>query len=180
MPITELVERCHRNDPEAWQEMVQVLRRVVQPVMANTLWVWRFDRSLSEDVFQDFCLLLLQNDRRLLKTFRGRSQSNFDAFLRTIARRFTLRTVRCWHERRCRSQSALQELRASDREGPTEEQIRIAREELEGIMLPRDVERLRAVSAAAANREDPKSHPARTVRHWRRCLVGSYGDEAGW
>jgi len=118
------------------------------------------------------------------RVFHGTSEEELRAFLGVVAYRFALKLIAKWDRIRETEQEALHHLAPPMRDGPSEQEIEIARRDLESMMPAADRDKLRQIAqdtGALAGGSDGYSLansaiPERTLRRWRLELFRKYGD----
>jgi DNA-directed RNA polymerase specialized sigma24 family protein len=181
MRIRELIDRCSQNEGEAWAELWQIVEDTVLRPLRRLLTSYHLDLSLADDVLQEFYKYLQDDNLRRLQLFRGASEVEFKAFLRTIAVRFTLKLLRKWQRRRQRENTAIRFAARPTRWTLTEPQEKAALSELLSVMTDGDRRKLCTIlgsewSAKAEPEGSSTCHSpsARTVRHWQHELIRKY------
>lgn len=88
VPINELAKACARSaHATEWEELLTRCAPVAAMTAARVtrLWTGTATPSIVDDIVQDVFLKLCDQDRRILRDFRPRSEGSFYALLRTIA-----------------------------------------------------------------------------------------------
>lgn len=168
MQVRELIDRCCKNDPEAWTELWGIVESAALYPVRRLLQNQRFAIDWAEDVMQDFYLFLQQEDFHHLRTFHGQSMSQFRVYLRTSAIHFTLNTTRKMKRLQRTETKAFRDAPITDRNGPTEEDVGSKLRELESLMEERDKSRFEEILSGAVEGSE------RTYRRWRRDLYRKY------
>jgi DNA-directed RNA polymerase specialized sigma24 family protein len=185
MTTQQLIEGCGRNEGQAWAELWQIVEGSCLGLIRRVLTRWHFEVSLVDDVMQELYRYLQADGLCRLRSFRGASKPELCGYLRTIATRFAVRTVRKWDRNRRREALTLRLAPPPDRTGPTEEEIQAALRELDSIATASDRLKLRKVLGdlhLLPETEDDDSPTAtapaqRTVRHWCQELRRTYAQE---
>lgn len=139
-----------------------------------------FDVSLAEDVLQEVALRMAADDFRNLRAFRGQSEKQLRAFLRTTAVHLTQDLLRKW-ERTRRHENHVQRDWPELPTDLTHKQARAVLAELQSGMSERDALRFRTI-LAAQGLLTPQERPAdqgqppseRTLRRWKLELFRKY------
>lgn len=95
-----LIERCCLNDSRAETELWIIVKSAAQGPVRSMLRTRDFDIVLVEDVMQEMVLIMAADNHRRLRDFRGESEGQFRAYLRTIAIRLTQDMLRRWERTR--------------------------------------------------------------------------------
>jgi len=174
MTIQEMIEGCRRDEGAAWAELWCLVDDAVRPLLRRLLQSCHAHRTLVDDALQEFYLHLQEQNLRRLQAFRGNTEAEFRAFLRTMATRFFWRLVGNWHEARQREADALRQTISAGSAGPTEAQVQARLQELESCLSEEDrvkwwaVPRQQGLSAGTEPGQEPIPPPpsSRTVRRW--------------
>jgi hypothetical protein len=182
MNILPLIDLCRKDNGAAWAELWLSVKRAAFRPIRQMLSVRNLDLSLADDAMQELYTYLQASEMRRLRNFRGTTEAAFVCYLRMVALRFTMRKLRKWLGVQHREAKACRRLSPSRSDGPTEQQVRSARSELESIMSERDRVKMKKVEAFLNQQGGTgPSWPAippislRTARHWRRELYNHYG-----
>lgn len=159
----DLVQRCLRDDGEAWSELVLLFEAVAVRPLRRILIRCRFDASLAEEVVADLWCSLLDNERRRLTKFQGSSRRDLEGWLVRVAINFTWNWTRESLSDRRREQQALAQVKVPDRGGPGERELSQLLRELESCATAQDICRLRILTG---QRKAAEAIPARTLRCW--------------
>jgi DNA-directed RNA polymerase specialized sigma24 family protein len=180
MRVRDLIDRCSKNNPEAWAQLWEVASSAALYPIRRLLQHHSIGLELADDVMQEFYVYLLERDMENLRAFRGEAMPQFRVYLRTLATHFTMNAMR--KIMRIRRQEAQAALGAPlpDRTGPTERQIELTMEELESLMPEKErlrlTEILRVGSLDEATLEsEAETRSSRTYRRWKDELYRRYG-----
>lgn len=178
-----LIERCCLNDSRAETELWILVKSAAQGPVRSMLRSRDYDITFVEDVMQEMVLIMAANNRRKLRAFRGESEGQFRAYLRTIAVRLAQDMMRKLERTR---QLEIQ----LDEEWDNRPNINSSRaftgvvEEVESRMSSLDRRRFRTilwVDGVHASRKDEVIESGqlspRTIRRWRRDLYDKYFTE---
>lgn len=181
MNIPDLIARCAQNEVQAWRALCQLTESATLFPIRRMLTSRGFDLRLAEDVVQDLYLSLIEHALHPLLIFQGTSEPEFRVFLRTIAVRFALRTIKKWDASR-RKERAARAKAVPMRAGPTEKDFREIASELKSLMIGGDWEKLGVISdfTDSLGGEPEAKHaavPSRTIRRWRGELYRKYSSQ---
>lgn len=180
LEIRDMIRRCSDGAPSAWQDLWEVVEGAAKGPIRSFLWSRQLDPTLCDDIAQDLFLYLSEETARRLGAFRGSSTPEFRLYVRVIALRFASRCVRRHlRTRRLEEKAARDRTRPCD-PGPTERQLRLVRQELDGLMGDADRERLRMVQGLPSDPEPDEDVAAaespslRTKQRWGKDLFDLY------
>ncbi len=93
----ELLQRCLQGDPEAWAQFVERFSGTIHGAIYATL--RRYAPELvsperARDLFQQVFLALCENDRRRLRSFRGKGGCSLAGWLRVATTRLVIDQLR--------------------------------------------------------------------------------------
>ena len=93
----ELLQRCLQGDPEAWAQFVERFSGTIHGAIYATL--RRYAPELvsperARDLFQQVFLALCENDRRRLRSFRGKGGCSLAGWLRVVTTRLVIDQLR--------------------------------------------------------------------------------------
>ncbi len=178
--LAEFIIRCQTNDPLAWEDLCKIVERAARCRIKRLLQAYGFDTTRVEDVLQELYCKMRTRTCRLLRVFHGTSEEELRAFLGVVAYRFALKLIAKWDRIRETEQEALHHLAPPMRDGPSEQEIEIARRDLESMMPAVDRDKLRQIAQASGAPWDyslaSSAIPQRTLRRWRLELFREYGD----
>jgi DNA-directed RNA polymerase specialized sigma24 family protein len=185
MTTQQLIEGCYRNEGGAWAELWQIVESSSLGPIRRSLARWHFDVSLVDDIMQELYQYLQADELGRLRSFRGATKPELCSYLRTLATRFALQTVRKWDRNRRREALTLRLAPPPDRTGPTEEEIQAVLCELDSVVSASDRVKLRKVlgdlqllpETENANSPAAPTPAQRTVRHWCHELRRNYAQE---
>jgi len=183
MDIRALMDSCCRGPGTDWDELWLLVAHAALHPVEQLLRHRHLDSGLAEDILQAFYVHLRGDDMHELRAFRGCSERQFEAFIRTTVVRFAGRSIRV--QLRDSPQRHVATLNAlTDKHGPTARQIEGALWDLASAMPAADVVKLQIVarhSVQLAGTDFAKACPAhlykdRRVRALRAFLRARYGD----
>lgn len=92
----DLLEGCLRREKVAWDAFVLRYSSLVYHTIRKTFGLYHVDVSpdLVEDLFQEFFLALLRDDLKKLRQFRGNRGCSLASWLRVVAARQTIDSLR--------------------------------------------------------------------------------------
>jgi hypothetical protein len=184
MDTQELIERCRREEGEAWAELWQIIESVALRRIRRMLRQRRLDLSIADDVIQELYCYLQEDDLRRLRIFRGHTAAELRCFLRTLAVRFSQKWVQNVQHTRCRRREAeaLHHLALCGAGRRTPQEVRATINKLESIMSPKDRARMWIIASrlypevgtGAADALAARQFSSRTLRQWRLKLSRKY------
>src|SRR5438094_448970 len=80
MNVRELLDRCARDEGEAWAELWLLVEPSARAPLRGLLQSWHEDATPADDAMQEFYLYLTEQKLRRLRGFDGDSVEEFHAF----------------------------------------------------------------------------------------------------
>ena len=83
----DFLDRCRKKDKDAWNAFVEKYGNLIYYYIIKTLlrYCYSFQDDEVESIFHNVFLILLNEDCKVLKRFRGRDEYSFLAYLRVIS-----------------------------------------------------------------------------------------------
>jgi RNA polymerase sigma-70 factor, ECF subfamily len=85
-PIQLVRECAGSNDPELWAEFIRRFQPVIAAAVLRTARPFDPPRQVLDDLIQDTYLKLCENDSRMLRSFKPRSENSIYGYLKVVAR----------------------------------------------------------------------------------------------
>jgi len=168
-----LIEKCLCRDEQAWREFWQLFLETAARDLVRMVVRYGLDPSEAEDVANEIYVHLSHDDLKRLRAFRGSSEAELKAWLLRVAETFAQTWLIRRHRALCRDQAVLHVLAMPDRNTGTEEAMRAFLSELEAVLSPHVLNRVRTLlglDELSAGGREAAPLPERTVRRLKKML----------
>ncbi|HEV3261683.1 MAG TPA: hypothetical protein VG013_32840 [Gemmataceae bacterium] len=174
MDVQQLIDRCGRGDSAAWAELWERVLKASQAAMRHVLRSWTADETLLDDLRQDLYFHLGVHLFHFLSGFRGDSEAELGAYIRTAVIRFAQRTLRKWARAERREAEARRQYAESKRNRPGEGQLDVMLQDLAAGMPEKDQRKSRILAAASPFLAGTAFAQAAPARHYARRTLERY------
>ena len=166
--IEALIDRIRDRDFGEYEEIWQTVEEMVKPVLVG---IGRFVNRPDQDIEawnNDFHQRLLLQQLRPLRSFRGNTTQELEAFLRTICRRWLFRVLQRGNRFRQLENSAILGWIGTGLAGPSEPDLIFRLEELRTQLSLKENLQLSFFLGEYKQRRTPCK---RTTQLWRKSLL---------